>query len=64
MLPVVWECHHLWAHKKAEVMAKSRKNRLFHTMSRLCGTSGARDMQAVDARLDHLGLALGSCPGC
>lgn len=34
----------------------SRKNRLIHLMSRHCGTSGARDM-AVDARLNHLGLA-------
>lgn len=57
LLLAVWEGQHLWASKQAEMKAKPRKSRLFHLMSRLCGTSGARDMQAVDARLNLLGLA-------
>jgi hypothetical protein len=46
LLLVVLECQHLWTPKQAKMKAKPRKNRLFHLMSRLCGTSGARDMQA------------------
>lgn len=55
-LPVVWGQQHLWRPKTAEVLAKSRKSRLFHSLSRLCKTSGTKKASSVLVRLDQLEL--------
>lgn len=38
LLPSVLGCQHLWGPKKAGMLAKSWKSRVFHLLSRLCRT--------------------------